>query len=53
MPGRNPKLWIVRRISSGSSGLASFTPTSDASYAPGLPLPSRGAAFQVVGTTAW
>ena len=48
-----PKLWIVRRISSGCSGLTIGVFSSAASYAPIWPWASRGPAFQVVGTTHW
>lgn len=47
------KEWMVRRISSGCSGLTIGVFISDASKAPIFPLGSRGEPFQVVGTTHW
>src|SRR5512143_447446 len=47
------KEWTVRSTSSGRPGSETGFPTRDASYGPFCPLPSRGPAFHVEGTTAW
>src|SRR6516225_2420895 len=45
------KEWTVRRISIGRCGSATGVPRSASSYGPRRPLPSRGPAFHVLGTT--